>query len=194
MSGYTMTMPEVKYSFAGTGTQLNTFTTEASLQGACPLCVIPAEYFTVLGKLSKTMRIKAFMRAGTTAATPTFTWSLRMLAQTATWTAGGLLLGSTAALTSVASQTLAPVAVDAEVSLSALSVGGASTLKTFGEVRSPKFLASPFSGTIPDNNVAPTVATYDDSQWYSLWLSVACQTSNAANLCQLEMLKVYTEN
>jgi hypothetical protein len=193
MSGYTMTQAEVKYAYYNVGTQLNTFTAEASLQGTYPLCVIPQKYFNVTGELSKSLKIKAGGRLGTTGA-PTFTWSVRAIPTANSWSAGGILLGATAALTAGTTQTLAPWFLEADVGLRTLAPGAASTLVAAGEVRSPLGLASPFAGTIPANNTSLTTATYDDSLWYSIWLSAACGTSNVANLIQLEYLKVYCEN
>ena len=138
------------------------------------------------------MKIAARGRLGTTGA-PTFTWSIRLLTST-TWSAGGILLGATAALTAGTTQTLAPWTLEADITLRTLSIGAASTVATIGEVRGPLALASPFAGTIPTNNTAFTVATLDNSLTYYLFLSAACGTSSASNLIQLEMLKVYGEN
>lgn len=138
------------------------------------------------------MKIKAVGRLGTSGA-PTFTWSARLLTSTS-WTAGGILLGSTAALTAGTTQTLAPWFLDGEFVLRTLGVGGASTGAFLAEVRSPLGLASPFAGTIPANNTAFTVTTIDNTVTYYLFLSAACGTSNSLNLIQLEMLKVYGEN
>ena len=198
MSFYTGLNSELLYSFAKTGTQLNTFTTEANLMATYPLCPIPVGYFSALGANSKALRVRAFGRIGSTTTGPTMTWSVRLVAST-TWSAGGLLLGSTAASTMAVSQTLAPWRLELEVILNAVETAGATTptlgtLVSMGQVESPKGLASPGAATIPDNNVAPTNANYDLNAQYYLYLSIACGTSNAANLAQLEMLKVYGEN
>lgn len=192
MSFLTGTQNELLYSSIATGTQLNTFTTEDNLQKTLPPVIIPAGFFYNLGSQGKSLKIKAMGRLGTTSA-PTFTWSIRLLTST-TWSAGGILLGSSAALTAGTTQTLAPWVLDAEFALRTLSIGGASTGALIGEIRSPLGLASPFAGTIPANNTAFTSTTIDNSTTYYLFLSVACGTSNASNLIQLEMLKVYGEN
>jgi hypothetical protein len=192
MSFLTGTQDELIYSSIATGTQLATFTTEDNLQKTLPPVIIPAGFFLNPDAVGKSLKIKARGRLGSTSA-PTFTWSIRLLTST-TWSAGGLLLGSSAALTAGTTQTLAPWVLDADITLRALSIGGASTLITMGEVRGPLALASPFGGTIPANNTAITVTTFDNSVTYYLFLSVACGTSNGANLIQLEMLKVYGEN
>jgi hypothetical protein len=192
MSFLTGTQSEVLYASIATGTQLNTFTTEDNLQKTLPPVIIPAGFFYNLAAQGKSLRIKACGRLGTTGG-PTFTWSVRLLTST-TWSAGGILLGSTAALTAGTTQTLAPWFMDAEFIMRTVSIGGASTGALLGEVRGPLALATPFAGTIPANNTAFTVTTIDNSVTYYLFLSAACGTSNAANLIQLEMLKVYGEN
>lgn len=192
MSFLTGTSTELLYSSVATGTQLNTFTTEDNLQKTLPYCIIPAGFFyNSSGATGKSLRVKACGRLGTTGA-PTFTWSIRLLTST-TWSAGGIAM-STAGLAAGTTQTLAPWYLDAEITLRALGAGAGSTLAIMGEVRSPLGLASPFAGTIPGNNTAFTVATYDHSLSNYLFLSAACGTSNALNLIQLEMLKVYGEN
>ena len=180
------------FSFHNTATQLNTFTTEANLQATYPEVIIPINLFANLGSRSQSLHVKATMRLGTTGS-PTFTWSLRLLT-TSAWSAGGVLLGSTAALTAGATVTLAPCFLDASIGLKSLGVGATSTLRTSGEVRGPLALASPFSGSIPASNTSLDVATFDNGLQYYLFLSVACSASNALNLIQLESLKVYGDN
>ena len=192
MSFITGTSAEVLYNSIATGTQLNTFTAESNLQGALPPVIIPAGFMYNLGAAGKALHIKARGRLGTTGA-PTFTWSIRILTST-TWSAGGILLGATAALTAGTTQTLAPWTLEADITMRTLSIGAASTLACIGEVRGPLALASPFAGTIPTNNTAFTSTTFDNSLTYYLFLSAACGTSSASNLIQLEMLKVYGEN
>lgn len=192
MSFLTGTQDEVLYNNVGVATQLNTFTAEDNLQKTYPPVIIPAGFFLNPSAVGKALKVKAWGQLGTTGS-PTFTFSLRLLTS-ATWSAGGLLLGSTAALTAGATQTLAPFTLEADISLKALSIGGASTLQTQGEVRGPLAFASPFGGTIPANNTGITLATFDNSVTYYLFLSIACNTSNALNLAQLTQLKVYGEN
>lgn len=192
MSFLTGTNTEVIYNNVGVATQLNTFTTEANLQATYPPVIIPAGFFSNPSVVGKSLKVKAYGQLGTTSA-PTFLWTVRLLTST-TWSAAGLVLGATAALTAGTTQTLAPWTLEADISLKTLSIGGASTVQTQGEVRSPLGLASPFAGTIPANNTAITITTLDNSVTYYLFLSVACGTSNALNLAQLTQLKVYGEN
>ncbi|MEI7656106.1 MAG: hypothetical protein WCJ22_04970 [Actinomycetes bacterium] len=192
MSFVTGTQNEVLFSYANASTNLATFTAEDNLQKTFPPVIIPAGFFLNAGATGKTLKIKAAGQIGTTSA-PTFTWSIRLLTST-TWSAAGILLGSSAALTAGTTQTLAPWFLDADVTLRTLSIGGASTVVTMGQVSGPLALASPFAGTIPANNTAVTATTVDNSVQYYLFLSAACGTSNAANLINLQSLKVYGEN
>ena len=192
MSFITGTQNEVLYSYANASTNLATFTAEDNLQKTFPPVIIPAGFFLNAGATGKTLKIKAAGQLGTTSA-PTFTWSIRLLTST-TWSAAGILLGSSAALTAGTTQTLAPWFLDVDVTLRTLSIGGASTVVTMGQVSGPLALASPFAGTIPANNTTVTATTVDNSVQYYLFLSAACGTSNAANLINLQSLKVYGEN
>ena len=192
MSFLTGTSSELLYSSIATGTQLNTFTTEDNLMKTLPICIIPAGFFyNTQGATGKALRVKAFGRLGTTGA-PTFTWSVRLLTST-TWSAAGLAMSS-AALTAGTTQTLAPWYLDFEIVMRTLATTNASTVAMSGEIRSPLGLASPFAGTLPGNNIAFTVTTFDATVSNYLFLSAACGTSNALNLIQLEVLKVFGEN
>lgn len=192
MSFLTGTQNEVIYNNVGVATQLNTFTTEDNLQKTYPPIIIPAGFFLNPGATGKSIKVKAWGQVGTTGA-PTFIWTMRLLTST-TWSAAGLAIGATAALTAGTTQTLAPWTLEADISLKTLSIGGASTIQTQGEVRSPLGLASPFAGTIPTNNTAITLTTLDNSVTYYLFLSATCGTSNALNLIQTTQIKVYGEN
>jgi len=194
MSFITGTSTEVLYSSVATGTQLNTFTTEASLQGALPHVIIPAGFFyAAQGGTGKSLRVKALMRLGSTA-TPTFTFTIRLLTST-TWSAAGVAWSS-AAITVGSTVTLAPVYLDFELICRSVGAGGAANtvLAGIGEVRSGTgFAAGGGVYTIPNANTAFT-NNIDSSVSQYLYLSAACGTSNALNLIQLEMLKVYGEN
>lgn len=192
MSFLTGTSCEVLYTQIATATNLNTFTTEDNLQKTLPPVIIPAGFFYNLSASGKSLKVKANGRLGTTGS-PTFTWTVRLLTST-TWSAGGIVVGTTGAVTAGATKTLSPWFMDLDITLRTLSIAAASTLAFMGEVRGPSSLASPFSFTIPADNTAFTVATLDNSLTYYLFLSAACGTSNALNLIQLEMLKVYGEN
>jgi hypothetical protein len=193
MSGYTMTQPELFYSFSAAGTALNTFTTEASLMGGYPIAQIPGTFFDKLGNLSSAMKIRAFGNVSSTA-TPTFTLSARLLSSATSWSAGGLLLGSSNAITAASSVTNAWWQLDMDVILRSIAAGAAtSSVASMGTVSGTAF---PTTGNIPANNVSAVNATLDNTgaTSYFLWLSAACSASNASNAISLQGLKIYLEN
>jgi hypothetical protein len=193
MSSYSGTLPELYYSFSAAGTALNTFTTEASLMGGYPIPQIPATFFNKLGDLSSSMKIKARLNVGTTG-TPTFTLSARLLSSATSWSAGGLLLGSSSAITAASGVTNAWADLDMDVILRSIAAGAAtSSVFTSGTVSGSAFGTT---GSIPANNTSAVVSTLDNTgaTQYFLWLSAACGTSNASNAISLQALKIYLEN
>lgn len=193
MSTYQGTLPELYYSFSAAGTALNTFTAEASLMGGYPIPQIPATFFNKLGDLSSSMKIKAWFNVGSTA-TPTFTLSVRLLTSATAWSAGGLLLGSSSAMTAASTVTNAWADLDMDVILRSIAPGAAtSSLASYGTIEGSAF---PVTGNIPANNVSAVNSTLDNTgaTQYFLWLSAACGTSNALNAISLQALKIYLEN
>jgi hypothetical protein len=194
MSFITGTSTEILYSSVATGTQLNTFTVEDSLQKTLPHVIIPAGFFNPSNAgTGKSLRVRAYMRVGTTA-TPTFTYTLRLLTST-TWSAAGVAVSS-AAITHGSTVTLAPVQLDFDIICRTVGAGGAAntTLAMMGMLTAgTAFAAGGGSFSMPAANTAFTV-TIDAAVTQYLYLSAACGTSNALNLIQLEMLKVYGEN
>lgn len=195
MSGYSMTTPELYYSFSAAGTALNTFTTEASLMGSFPVPQIPATFFDKLGNLSSSAHIQAMGQAGAVSSTtPTFTISLRLLSSATSWSAGGLLLGSTTALATVSGVTGGWWQMDIDIILRSIAAGAAtSSVATMGTLSGSAFTGT---GTMPAANVSSVVSTLDTTgaTAYYLWVSAACGTSNAANTISLQGLKIYLEN
>jgi hypothetical protein len=197
VSGYTQTTNEVTYSYANPSTNLATFTAEDNLLKTFPPVFIPAGFYFNAGDTGKSLRIKAAGQIGFTTGSPTFTWSMRLIAATSppAWSAGGVLLGSTAAAAMGASAVVTTWwYLDADIILRTLATGAASTVVTTGEVRCPAGMASPFAATIPSLGTSPAVATVDNSQSYYLYLSAACSASNSLNLINTQLLKVYGEN
>lgn len=193
MSSYQGTMPELYYSFSAAGTALATFTAEASLMGGYPIPQIPGTFFNKLGELSSSMKIKARLNVGTTA-TPTFTLSARLLSSPTSWTAGGILLGATAAVTAASGVTNAWADLDIDVILRSITAGAAtSSVGAYGTLSGSAF---PNAGSMPANNVSAVSSALDNTglTQYFLWLSAACGTSNAANSISLQTLKIYLEN
>ena len=182
---------ELLYSSVATGTQLNTFTTEDNLMKTLPYAKLPVSLWVNHGATGRGIRIKACGRLGTTG-TPTFTFNLRILT-TSTWSAAGIGF-ATAAITAGSAVTLAPWYLDAELIFRSLGTGAASTVACMGELRGGTSLAAGGGVySIPAANTAFTSTSFDASIDSWLFLSVACGTSNASNLIQLEMLKIYGE-
>lgn len=192
MSSYSGTLPELYYSFSAAGTALNTFTAEASLMGGYPIPQIPATFFSKLGNLSSSGHLQAYGNAGDTTVAPTFTISVRLLTSATSWSAGGLLLGSTSAITLTGTSiTNGWWQLDCDFILRSIANGAAtSTIATFGTV------SGILAGTLPAANTSAVSSTLDNTgaTQYWLWLSAACGTSNAANAISLQGLKIYLEN
>jgi hypothetical protein len=191
VSGFSGTQYELYYSFAGASTNLATFTAEDNLIKTFPPCLIPGSFFKALGDASSSLKIRLNGQLGTTG-TPTYTFSIRLISGNPAWSAGGLLLGSSGAVPAASTVLLAPYQLDVDCVLRTLGAGGGThTVVTMGTVSGAGFSST---GSFPANNVAPTLATIDPSATYSLFVSAACSASNALNLINAQMLKVYGEN
>lgn len=193
MSGYKAIGTELLYAYYGASTNLATFTAEDNLMKTYPACLIPAGYFDKVGSWSSSLELVASGLVGTTA-TPTFTFSARIIAgANPAWSAGGVLLGSSNAVTGGSTVTLAPYRFRLHIGLRTLAAAGAATssLMTMGNIDGPGF---PTEGSIPANNVSPVVSTVDVGQTYSLFISAACSASSASNLINLQCVKLYGEN
>lgn len=192
MSFITGTQAELLYAFYGASTNLATFTTEDNLLKTYPVCDVPSlrQLLPSVGKRSSSLLVRARGQAGSTA-TPTFTFTLRLITSE-TWSAGGIVLGTSGAVTAGSTVTLAPWELEAEIGLVTLPAAATNaTVKTMGTISGAAF---PNSGSIPANNVSPNLSTVDLSAQYYLWLSCACSASNAANLINCQMFKLYGEN
>jgi len=201
MSGYTMTNCEVLSASISNGTQLATFTTEASLMGGVLIPKIPAGYFMNNNSVGRTLKLRAYGRMGSTTTGPIFTITPRLFAHGTAFSAGGgIALGVFATVQMAASQTLAPWQMDLDMWMDnpnedTSATVGTSQLSTYGLINCPKGFQSPFMATLPDNNVTSNVVTtFNLWQTYDLHIGVACNTSNAANLIRLYRYKFYGEN
>lgn len=192
MSGFTGTQVELLYAFGGASTNLATFTTEDNLLKTYPLIKMPdmAQLLPNTGAHSSSLRLRAAGLVGSTA-TPTFTFSVRLLTST-TWSAGGVLLAQSGAVTAASGVTLAPWQVDLDIVVRTLAVAaGTATVVAGGTVSGAGF---PSAGGFPANNVSPAVSTIDITAQYYLFLSAACSASSASNLINTQLLKLYGEN
>jgi hypothetical protein len=196
LSDYTYTKNEVLSASIAAGTQLATFTTEASLMGGILVPKIPAGYFLNNSSVGRTLKFRGWGKMGSTTTGPIFTITPRLFVHGTAFSAGGgVLLGTFATLIMAASQTLAPFDIELDMWMDNVNEGATSNFTTFGKIHSPKGFTSPFAVTLPDNNVTTnSIATYDAWATYDLHIGVACNTSNAANLIQLFRYKFYGEN
>jgi hypothetical protein len=192
MSGFTGTQPELLYAYYGASTNLATFTAEDNLMKTYPVCPVPnlRQLLDMVGKRSSSLKVKARGQVGTTA-TPTFTFTLRLIASE-TWSAGGIVLGTSNAITAASGVTLAGWEFEADIGLVTLPAAATNaTVKTMGTIQGSGF---PTVGHMPANNVSPLLSTVDLSAQYYLWLSAACSASSASNLVNCQMFKLYGEN
>ncbi len=192
MSFITGTQSELLYAFYGASTNLATFTTEDNLLKTYPVCPVPSlrTLLDNVGKRSSSLLVRARGQAGSTA-TPTFTFTLRLITSE-TWSAGGIVLGTSGAVTTATTVTLAPWELEAEIGLVTLPAAAVNaTVKTMGTISGAAFTSS---GSIPANNVSPNLSTVDLSAQYYLWLSCACSASNSLNLINTQSFKLYGEN
>jgi hypothetical protein len=194
MSGYTGTQAECAYSYGGASTNLATFTTEDNLLKTYPLCQIPGSIFGLgagLGAESKTLRISAGGQVGATA-TPTFTFSLRIFTANPAWSVGGILLGSSNAMTATSGVTLGTWTMEGHITLrTAPVVNGTATIVTMAGIGGNGFS---LPGSMPVAGTSPAVATWSVDTVYYLYLSAACSASSASNLINTQYLKVYGDN
>lgn len=193
MSGFTQTQTELIYAFYGASTNLATFTTEDNLLKTYPACKMPdmTQLLSSVGTRSTSLKARFRGQVGTTG-TPTYTFTLRLLTSS-TWSAGGLVLGTSNAATAGSTVTLAPWDLDIDIGLRSIAASGSATttVVTMGTLGG---LGFPSDGSIPAANATPVLATINVDTPYWLFLSAACSVSNAANLINCQMMKVYGEN
>jgi len=192
VSGFTLTQAELLYAFYGASTNLATFTAEDNLLKTFPVCPVPSlrQLLDNVGKRSSSLLVRARGQAGTTG-TPTYTFTLRLITSE-TWSAGGIVLGTSGAVPAASTVLLAPWELEAEIGLVTLPAAAVNaTVKTMGTITGAAFSSA---GSIPANNVSPLLSTLDLSAQYYLWLSCACSASNALNLINCQSFKLYGEN
>src|SRR4051794_1731311 len=132
MSGFTGTQPEILYSYFGASTNLATFTTEDNLLKTFPVIAVPSlrQLLTSTGNRASTLKVKARGQLGTVGAGVTFTFTLRLITSE-TWSAGGIVLGTSGAVPATSTITLSPWELDADIGLVTLPAATATaTVKT----------------------------------------------------------------
>jgi len=182
---------ELLYAYYGASTNLATFTAEDNLLKTFPVIAMPNLRQTLNSVSNRAASFKVIARGqlGTTA-TPTFTFTLRLITSE-TWSAGGIILGTSGAVTGASTVLLSPWSLVADIGLSTLPAAATNaTVKTMATIEGAAF---PNDGSIPANNVSPLLSTVDLSAQYYLWLSCACSASNSLNLINTQMFKLYCE-
>lgn len=164
--------------------------------GNYPIPTIPGTFFNKLGDLSSTAKIRAVGQVSSTS-TPTFAVSLRLLSSATSWSAGGLLLGTSTALATSSAIAGGWWQLDVHVFLRSIAAGAAtSSVLTAGTFSGSAF---PLTGSLPAAGTGGTPgvnATLDNTgaTAYYLWVSAACGTSSASNTITMQGLKIYLEN
>jgi hypothetical protein len=181
------------YAYYGASTNLATFTAEDNLMKTYPSCVLPGSLFNKVGPQSSSLELVCAGQVGTTA-TPTFTFTVRLISgASVAWSAGGIVLGASNAVTGGSTVTLAPFRLRVHIGVRSIAAAGSATtgVVTMGNIDGPGF---PTEGSIPAANVSPLLSTVDVGATYSLFVSAACSASNSLNLINLQCVKLYGEN
>lgn len=185
-----MTQGELLYSLPASVTK-NTFTTitvvSAAAASSVPRCVIPAGYFSTIGKA---LKVKAAGTITSVAGTATFVW-----------TAGLDTTGGTLNKTLFASATDTPAITtvfpwDLDMDITAQAVGQAgTTLQVNATMRRNNVASSGAWGTGTLAAMFSNSVTAVDSEVNQyLELFGTWSVSNAANSTTLQQFKVYGEN
>lgn len=180
--------PQVLFNDVQARTQLDTFTSEATLlAGVANQAVIPS--LALNGGTSpnaKSLLYEAWGTLGTTA-TPTMKWIVR-LGATAANDITGVIIGSTATTTmnsGVADGTLWHLSLNIGISAPGQGTNGL-TLITYGGMHSEGF-AKGFIGMeiTAHPTITWTAASWNSLLTYYISLSAVCGTSNSANRIQV---------
>lgn len=192
MSGYTMTQPELYYALPAAVTK-NTYTTQACISAVAstsvPRCLIPALYFSNLGKGVKVWAWGTI--ANTSAATFILAAGLDAVAGTIAGT-GGATLVTTAAVTPTAATTCV---FELEFDITTQAVGNAgTTLQCNGEADVHAAASSSWSTGRQTAMFANTLTGVNNEIALYLELFGTWSASAAGNTTTLQQLKVYLEN
>lgn len=192
MSGYTLTQDELLYVLATPITK-NTFTAQAPISAAAsssvPRCIIPANYFSQVGKSLKVHAAGSI--ANTAAATFVYAAGLDSAAGTIAGTGGGTLFTSPAQAPT-ASQTSV---FDLDLDITATAVGNlGTTLQVNGTVRESVAATSVWSTA--GRTMAFRNSLTGLNNEINLWLELfgTWSASSASNTTTLDQFKVYGEN
>lgn len=186
--GLSRTYTDMWYQNTADATALASFTTEASLLGGLVAGppIIPAEFFDRANGIGRSLRICARGILSSTA-TPTYTLTIRFGTS-----AAGILLGTTAAMTTGSGVTNRVWQLEADLICRAVGSGTSATMQTGGIVQSGG-LASPFAFPIPNDSTTWHIG-FDSTVANSIWLGAACSANSASNTIQLRQILVFGLN
>jgi hypothetical protein len=160
MSFLTGTSSELLYSSIATGTQLNTFTTEDNLQKTLPYGHHPGRLLLQPGATGKSSG--QGVRPARHDRRPDVHLDRPPADVSTTWSAAGVAW-STAALTAGTGRRSPRGTSTSTSSCGRWAPATGQHARDHGRGAQPARLASPFAGSIPGNNTAFTVTTFDNS-------------------------------
>jgi hypothetical protein len=192
VSGYSFTQGELIYSSYAAGTTTTPTAGAVSTIGGYPgaICV-PAEYFSTLGKYTRSLRLVVGMLITATASVPT--WIFGCAFTTTDAAATTPVLFTTGTYTPAAG-TGAQAVMQIDIGVRAIGQGAASTIVAMGQVESPLFTASPYLMPIPAVGSAATVTSWDVEQPYYLWPYLTLGAATTGNTVTTQYVKLYGEN
>ena len=192
MSGYTLTQPELFYSLPAVVTK-NTYTTQAPISAVAstsiPRCVIPALYFSQVGK---SVHFEANGTIGSAAGTATFIFAggLDAAAGTIAGTGGGTMF-----TTNTLTPTTTTVPWTMTVDLVCQAVGNlGTTIQVSGEVDVHGGATSTWSTSRSATMFSNSMTGMNNEISLYLELFGTWSVSNVGNTTTLQQLKVYLEN
>ena len=191
MSGYTLTQPELYYSYDQAATTTTPSTSAVSITGTYPAIEIYGGWFSALGTRATSLKLKMGGLLTATATVPT--WIFTLFLGTTNAFATTTTLAATATLTPTAASTNVWWHMDADIALRALALGSGSTISAHGLITSSAF-PSPFFVSIPATGAYSPLASYAADANAYLWPALTLGTATAGNTVTTEYLKLYGEN
>lgn len=192
MSGYTLTMMELLYELQGPVTK-NTYTSQAPISAVAstsvPRCLIPAQYFSAIGKA---LRFEANGTLGSAAGTATFALAAGLDAAAGT-------IGGTGGATLFTAPTITPTTTTVpwtmEFDITAQAVGNlGTTLQVNGEISVHGGASNTWSTSRNTNMISATLTGLNNEISLYLELFGTWSASAAGNTTTLQQFKVYGEN
>lgn len=195
----TNTWPELFFSSKAAFTAVANTTTETTLLGGANLqpTISPPTFAAVPGSAARCLSFKGWGLLGTTTGPPTVNLKFYLNTTQGSSSLAGTVIGSTGALTTVASQTNQIWKFELDLICQAPGQGtGNATVFASGHVMCSGGLASPFFFPITPGggNSSTVTATLDGSLTQFFNMSATWSAANAANTITLESLQAWGWN